>query len=91
MNITKALIAKKISMETRLNIVDSKIFLESFIHKIKKESFKKTVKIKNFGTFKVKSTKKRIGRNPKTKESYIIRSLKKLIFTSSNMVKKELN
>ena len=58
---------------------------------IKTESIKKAVKIKNFGTFKVQTTQKRIGRNPKTKESYIIRPLKKLNFTSSNLVKKELN
>tara|TARA_B100000214_G_C23958262_1_gene623989 strand:- start:738 stop:1013 length:276 start_codon:yes stop_codon:yes gene_type:complete len=91
MNITKALISKKISKETGLNIIDSKKFLESFIKMIKTESIKKAVKIKNFGTFKVQTTQKRIGRNPKTKESYIIRPLKKLNFTSSNLVKKELN
>ena len=91
MNITKALISKKISKETGLNIIDSKKFLESFIKMIKTESIKKAVKIKNFGTFKVQTTQKRIGRNPKTKESYIIRPLKKLKFTSSNIVKKELN
>ena len=91
MNITKALISKKISKETGLNIIDSKKFLESFIKMTKTESIKKAVKIKNFGTFKVQTTQKRIGRNPKTKESYIIRPLKKLNFTSSNLVKKELN
>lgn len=91
MNITKAFISKKISKETGLNIIDSKKFLESFIKMIKTESIKKAVKIKNFGTFKVQTTQKRIGRNPKTKESYIIRPLKKLNFTSSNLVKKELN
>ena len=91
MNITKALISKKISKETGLNIIDSKKFLESFIKMIKTESIKKAVKIKNFGTFKVQTTQKRIGRNPKTKESYIIRPLKKLNFASSNLVKKELN
>ena len=91
MNITKALISKKISKETGLNIITSKKFLESFIKMIKMESIKKAVKIKNFGTFKVQTTQKRIGRNPKTKESYIIRPLKKLNFTSSNLVKKELN
>ena len=91
MNITKALISKKISKETGLNIITSKKFLESFIKTIKMESIKKAVKIKNFGTFKVQTTQKRIGRNPKTKESYIIRPLKKLNFTSSNLVKKELN
>tara|TARA_Y200000002_G_C22665463_1_gene657791 strand:- start:1334 stop:1609 length:276 start_codon:yes stop_codon:yes gene_type:complete len=91
MNITKALISKKISKATGLNVIDSKKFLESFIKMIKKESIKKAVKIKNFGTFKVQTTQKRIGRNPKTKESYIIRPLKKLNFTSSNLVKKELN
>ena len=75
MNITKAFISKKISKETGLNIIDSKKFLESFIKMIKTESIKKAVKIKNFGTFKVQTTQKRIGRYPITNESYILRPL----------------
>ena len=49
------------------------------------------VKISSFGTFVVRQKKERIGRNPKTKESYIIGARKKLNFKSSNKVKEILN
>ena len=39
----------------------------------------------------MQDTVKRIGRNPKTKESYIIMPRKKLNFRGSNILKKFLN
>tara|TARA_X000000368_G_C23039012_1_gene715989 strand:+ start:726 stop:1028 length:303 start_codon:yes stop_codon:yes gene_type:complete len=50
-----------------------------------------TLKIKNFGTFKVISKKKRIGRNPKTKKTYEITERKSLSFKTSNLLKKKIN
>jgi len=41
------------------------------------------LKLKNFGSFKIISKSKRIGRNPKTKEEFIIQSRKSLKFTPS--------
>jgi len=43
----------------------------------------KKVKIHNFGTFKLKSKKQRIGRNPKTKENFIISSRNVTTFSIS--------
>jgi len=48
----------------------------------------KTLKIHNFGTFKLKSKKERIGRNPKTKEEVMISPRNVVTF---NLSKKVLN
>ena len=56
---------------------DSKDLLESFLDFIKKNS-SNSVKILNFGTFYNHKSPKRIGRNPKTKEEFIISKREKL-------------
>ena len=88
---TKADIFKKISKETDFNLSVSKKIFEKFIGLITKKVENQTVKISRFGTFKYYKTQKRIGRNPKSKESYIIKPREKLIFKSSNKVKKIIN
>tara|TARA_B100001027_G_C16261303_1_gene329576 strand:+ start:551 stop:823 length:273 start_codon:yes stop_codon:yes gene_type:complete len=88
---TKADIFKKISKGTGINMPISKKIFEVFIELVSKKAESKIVKISRFGTFKYHRTPKRIGRNPKSKESYIIGSRKKLIFKSSNQVKKFFN
>ena len=42
--------------------------------------------IKNVGSFKIISKKKRIGRNPKTKEEFIITARKSISFTPSKRI-----
>ncbi len=91
MSLTKRDISKKISKNIGLTQESSAIFLNAFISLIKIQSKTKSIKISNFGTFYVKQTLKRTGRNPKTKESYIINSRKKLNFKASNILKKFLN
>ena len=49
------------------------------------------IKISSFGTFKVINTKKRTGRNPKTKMEAIILPRKVVKFKPSSFVKKEIN
>ena len=49
------------------------------------------IKVSSFGTFKVIHKKKRIGRNPKTKEEAIISPRKVVKFTPSLLVKQKLN
>ena len=66
-------------------------FLESFIDLIKVKSISKLVKLNNFGTFHSKKTPKRIGRNPKTLDSYIIPELVKLTFIPSNKIREYIN
>ena len=49
------------------------------------------VEIRGFGAFSIKKRSPRIGRNPKTKDSYIIPELYKLNFKPSNKVKEQIN
>ena len=51
----------------------------------------KQVKIHNFGTFKIKNKKSRIGRNPKTKEEYEISSRNVIIFKASKILLNYIN
>jgi len=88
---TKASIAKEISSKTLISSKDSKKIIDSFISTIIRNVESKTIKINRFGTFKYQNTPKRLGRNPKTKESYIINPMKKVIFKASNYSKKVLN
>lgn len=90
MSITKKKIAKDISSKIDITERESLDILEAFISNIKTMSQKKLM-ISNFGVFHVKTTKKRIGRNPKTKKEYDILPSRKLSFTPSNYVKKYIN
>ena len=62
--------------------------IEYIINGLKEE---KIVKIHNFGTFKIKIKKERIGRNPKTKEDVIIPERQVISFVPSKKVLKSIN
>ena len=47
--------------------------------------------IKNIGTLRVLKKKTRQGRNPKTKENFIIKERKSISFKSSKLLKKLIN
>ena len=49
------------------------------------------VKIHNFGTFKLRKKKSRIGRNPKTKEEVMIKERSVISFKPSKKVKSYIN
>ncbi len=51
----------------------------------------KKIKISNFGTFSLRKKNKRIGRNPKTKESKIITDRNVIIFKPSKQFKRFVN
>ena len=51
----------------------------------------KIVKIHNFGTFKLKYKKERLGRNPKTKEEVLISERNVITFTTSKKILLILN
>ena len=52
---------------------------------------KKSVKISKFGTFLIRSKNSRIGRNPKTKEEFMIGERKVISFKPSKNVLRYLN
>jgi nucleoid DNA-binding protein len=91
MSFNKTDIVKNISKKSLVSHRDAKNILESFLSLIKNKSRSRTVKLSGFGSFSFKKTPKRFGRNPKTKDSYIIPELNKLNFKPSNKVKENLN
>ena len=91
MSITKKNIIKNINKETAISIEDAATLLESCLLLVKKHAKSNKVKLSGFGTFCFKKTPKRIGRNPKTSDSYIIPELNKLNFKPSNILKDKIN
>ena len=91
MNFSKTDIIKNISKKSSVSAVDATSILESFLLLIKDKAKLKSVKLSRFGSFSFKKTPKRIGRNPKTKHSYIIPRLNKLNFKPSNKIKEKIN
>ena len=91
MNFSKTNIVKNISKKSLVSAGDATSILESFLLSIKNKSKSRSVKLSGFGSFNFKKTPERLGRNPKTKESYIIKHRTKLIFKASNKIKEILN
>ena len=91
MNLSKADIVKNISKKSSVSAGDARIIMESFLSLIKNKSKLTSVKLSGFGSFSFKKTPKRLGRNPKTSDSYIIPELNKLNFKPSNKIKENLN
>ena len=88
MGLGKKDIIKNIYSKTQLSSQDSKKFLDSFIDILIKN---KNIKLSNFGSFALVDTPKRIGRNPKTKEEFLIKAREKLSFKASKKTKSVLN
>jgi nucleoid DNA-binding protein len=91
MSISKKNISKKIAFKSSMTDIEASELLSSFLAIIKLQSRSKQVKLSSFGTFCFKKTPKRNGRNPKTKESYIIKSRTKLGFKPSMNIKEIIN
>jgi len=91
MNLTKNNIIDNLRKNSSLSATEANDLFELFLSLIKSESKSKSIKLSGFGTFSFKKTPKRLGRNPKTMNSYIIPALSKLNFKSSNKVKEQLN
>jgi len=49
------------------------------------------IKLSSFGTFKIINKKRRIGRNPKTKEEAVISPRRVVKFKASSLFKQKLN
>ena len=91
MNFSKTNIIKNISKKSLVSSGDAKSILESFLSLIKNKSKSRLVKLSGFGSFGFKKTPERLGRNPKTKVSYIIPEINKLNFKPSNKIKEKIN
>ena len=91
MSLGKKDIIKNISAKAHISSKSSQKFLTKFIDLIVSESFLSSVKISKFGTFYMHNSPKRVGRNPKTKEEFIIEKRSKLALKVSQNIKDLLN
>ena len=91
MSITRKDILKNIINNCSLSNKDGAKLLETFIQLTTVNAKLMPVKISKFGVFIYKKTPRRIGRNPKTNESYEIKAFKRLVFKPSIRLKKIIN
>ena len=91
-NVTREDIAESLHSDFGLTKKDCLLFvndiLDFIIEGLNEKGY---VKIHNFGSFKVKRKKSRLGRNPKTKEDVIIGERNVLIFKASKSVITQIN
>ena len=91
-NYTREDIAKTLHNEFGLTKKDCNIFvndiLDIIIEGLNSNGY---VKIHNFGSFKVKRKKSRLGRNPKTKQNVMIGERNVLTFKASKNVLRIMN
>lgn len=88
---TKKEIVIKIAEETQLKQVDvKKVVQRTLDHIIDSLTKGETVELRNFGIFKVKSRKSRVGRNPKTGVVVPIPEKRIVSFKSGMIMKKKV-
>ena len=90
MSVTKKDLAKNISKKIGLSHKDSLFFVQEFF-KVLADRRSSNININKFGTFLLKKTPKRVGRNPKTLQQFDIRPRQKLSFKPSDVVKQNIN
>ena len=78
MSLGKKDIVINISSKAHISRVISAQLVKSFFNILKSSSSGNTVKIANFGTFYKRITPERVGRNPKTKQEFLISKRPKL-------------
>ena len=90
-NLTKIIIAKNLSLKTGFSISFSKKLIDDLILCITEIIKTEKLNLKNLGTFKIINKKERKGRNPKTKEQFVITARKTIRFIPSKKISLELN
>ena len=80
---TRESIAKQISIEFGIAYSTAYKKIDKIIEIWSKEMVRSDLSINNIGSFKIKKKNERIGRNPKTKEEYIIESRRVISFKKS--------
>lgn len=88
---TKKDIVLAIAEETGLKQIDvKKVVQRSLDHIVGALAGGKTVELRNFGVFKVKSRRSRVGRNPRTGVSVPIPERKVVAFKAGMVMKKKV-
>ena len=90
--VTKAITINHINESIGLSKRESRIFFETMMDLIVQSLKKKSqVKIVNFGIFRIKNKKTRIGRNPKTKVEVMISERNVVTFKVSEFLHNSIN
>ena len=90
--VTKASTISHINETIGLSKRESKVFFETMIDLIVQSLKKKSqVKIVNFGIFRIKNKKTRIGRNPKTRVEVMILERNVVTFKASKFLHNSIN
>ena len=90
-NFTKKDIVSDLNKNTGYSSNFSKKIVNDLIHIIIQNIKIGSLTLKNLGTFKILYKNQRVGRNPKTKDPFIISARKTIKFTSSKKMQKRLN
>ncbi len=91
MAITKKDIVLKIANETSIKQIDVKKVVQGTLDKITEYlSAGQTVELRNFGIFKVKARRGRLGRNPRTGEEVPVPPKKVVVFKPGLVMKKDV-
>ena len=90
--ITKAIFVNHLNETIGLSKRECQIFFETFIEILMSSLKKKNyVKIVNFGIFKIRKKKSRLGRNPKTKVEVLITERNVVKFKASDFLLNTIN
>ena len=81
---TRETIAKQISLEFGIAYTTAYKKIDKILEIWSSEMIISDLSISNIGSFKIRKKNERIGRNPKTKEEYLIKSRKVISFKKSN-------
>tara|TARA_Y200000002_G_scaffold146599_1_gene121164 strand:- start:103 stop:405 length:303 start_codon:yes stop_codon:yes gene_type:complete len=91
-NLTKEILAENINRQFGLTKSFSEKLINSLIfHLTNTVKTDKILKIKNFGTFRILNKKERVGRNPKSKEKFVISKRSVIVFKTSKSLNNKLN
>jgi len=91
MTLTKKDIVLKITQETGIKQVDVKKVVQKTLDAIVEALAKgDKVELRNFGVFKVKSRRPRIGRNPRTGDTVPVPERKVAVFKPGRIMKQKL-
>jgi len=90
-NYTKNIIIEQLSKKTGFSKNLSKKLINDLLKILTQNLIEGRLVIKNFGVFKIIQKKQRMGRNPKTKEEFIINARKSLTFSGSKKISDFLN
>jgi|TARA_B100001059_G_C17306158_1_gene319786 integration host factor subunit alpha len=90
-NYTKNNFIEQLSKKTGFSKNISKKIINDLLKILTQNLLEGKFVLKNLGVFKIIQKKQRIGRNPKTKEEFIINARKSLTFSASKKISDFLN